>query len=328
MTRQEPLTPGTPEEVAARTRAAGLLREMLVDVQRSEPAVPTLTLLRRRPDDGTPGARRVGRSSVVGVLVVGLLSVGGVAAASTGATSGPLHGLGTAVRSAAGSLTAALDPSPEAERPDQVLGRGSVLPSAASGTGSSAGPVPPSRVAAGVPAGAGAAQTAREVRALLRAAASALDAGQPEQAAAPLSRAEAVLAAGGDLPGRPALDRWATALRARLDAAATVPPAGSADRGTGPGGEGPPAPGGPPARPVDPSGNRPVHTPAPRPASPPGGPPQAPAKEPRTPATAPSPAQPGGAADAPGGRPAAPPSGGRPSPGAAPGKGGGGRGGG
>jgi hypothetical protein len=223
MTRREPAGSGTPDEIAARERAGGFLRELLADVQRSDPAPPR-GLLRRtpgEPDEAEPARAR--RGAVVGVLALGMVSLGGVAAAST---SGPLHDLGAAVRSAAGAITGAQEPTPDVARPSQDGGR-PASPAARPVSSASKGAPVGQGLSSSARGAADGAQLAREVRGLLRAAAACLDAGQPGLAGTPLTRADLLLAARPELPGGPALHRWAAALRARLDSAGAAGP----DRG-------------------------------------------------------------------------------------------------
>jgi hypothetical protein len=95
--------------------ALGALRDLLVDV---ESDLPADRVVRGPGSDVLPlsgpavrGRRLVRRSAAVGVLTAGVLSLGGVAAATTVAPAGsPLHGLGQAVRSAAGAVAGAVTP--------------------------------------------------------------------------------------------------------------------------------------------------------------------------------------------------------------------------
>ena len=175
--------------------ALSLLRDLLLDVEADLPAATpvgrgstVLTLAAEEVPD-----RRLARSgTVVAVLTAGLLSLGGVAAASTLAPSGtPLHGLGEAVRSAAGAFVGAVtppespvapaaspSPSPTASRPV------SVAPAA---------PRPPAPTAA-VPAGARSQAAARQVAQLLDQAQALLADGRTKVAVARLDLAQRTLA--------------------------------------------------------------------------------------------------------------------------------------
>ena len=118
------------------------------------------------------GRRMARGGTAVAVLTAGVLSLGGVAAASTAAPAGsPLHGLGNAVRSAAGTVVDAVTP------PESVPRR--AIPSASA--------APPG---ATIAAAARSAAAARHLRALLSSAEQLLAAGQLTQAAQRLDQAE------------------------------------------------------------------------------------------------------------------------------------------
>lgn len=103
----------------------GLLRDLLSDVEADLPApapppVPVgrgSTILTLVGDDA-PERRLARGGTVVAVLAAGLVSLGGVAAASTLLPPGtPLHGIGQAVRSAAGAVVGAVSPPQPPVRP-------------------------------------------------------------------------------------------------------------------------------------------------------------------------------------------------------------------
>ena len=199
-----------------------LLRELLDDVDTDAAPARTstgTTVLSIAGDDRASRGLARG-AAVVGVLAAGLLSLGGVAAASTLVpVDTPLSGLGHAVRSAAGAVVDAVTPPdavrpaprPEPQRPEAV-------------------PVEPPPPAVQRPAAPGpdvsAAQRSRaaapEVTALLDGASSLLDAGRTDAAARRLGTAERRLADVLPADRGPLQERLAR-LQDRLAAARSAP---------------------------------------------------------------------------------------------------------
>lgn len=224
-----------------------LLRELMLDVERDLPAPARIshgsTVLALSGED-VPERRLARSGTVVAALTAGLLSLGGVAAATTLApVASPLHGFGQAVRAAAGAVVGAVSP-PESP------GRGTVpLPSPrALASGAAAGqPTPGPAVAALARSEA----AARQVDQLLLAAAGQLGAGRTTAAVTRLDLAERKLVEvlpvhRGDLAQRLA------ELRRQAVAASPKPR---------------PDPGTAPAKPAEPAG-RPAAEPAAKPDKP------------------------------------------------------------
>jgi hypothetical protein len=153
-----------------------------------------------------PPSRRGLRSGTAAALVAaGVLSLGGVAAASTMAPAGsPLHDLGQAVRAAAGAVVTAVTP-PESSRSPQAQPTSSPTQSAV-----------PSPAGAAVSAGSRSAAAARQVATHLDAAQAHLDAGRATQAEQRLDVAERRLPEVLPSDGAQALADRLAALRARL----------------------------------------------------------------------------------------------------------------
>lgn len=169
--------------------ALALLRELVLDVERDLPdGVPVgrgSTVLALAAED-VPERRVARGGAVVAALTAGVLSLGGVAAASP--ADSPLHGLGEKVRSAAGALVGAVTP------PQTPTRSGVGLPAASA----SPAPSPPAPVAAprspapgpAVAAAARSQAAARQVAQLLDAAEELLRAGRTSAAVARLDLAE------------------------------------------------------------------------------------------------------------------------------------------
>lgn len=160
---------------------------------------------------GSSNGRRTARSSAaVALVAAGVLSLGGVAAASTAAPAGsPLHGLGEAVRSVASTFADAVTP------PRTAPVRPVTTPSP-NGEARGATAADASRSAA----------AARQVSALLDAAQQLLGVGHARQAGERLDTAERRLPEVLPVHGAAALAGRLEQLRVRVDAqeaAATVP---------------------------------------------------------------------------------------------------------
>lgn len=212
--------------------ALSLLRELLLDVERDLPATPLShgTTVVALAADG-PDRRMARNGTVVAALAAGLLSLGGVAAASTLVPAGgPLHGLGEAVRSAAGAVVGAVTPPSSSGRPAAALPAASASPSA-SAVARVAAPAPRTASAAlrtptpgaTVSAAARSQAAARQVDQLLADADALLDAGRRTTAVQRLDLAERKLTEvledhRGTLPKRLA------DLRARATAAPAAKP--------------------------------------------------------------------------------------------------------
>ena len=194
-----------------------LLRDLLDDVSEEIAPVPVgcgSTVL-ALASDRTPERRTVRNGTLVAALTAGLLSLSGVAAASTLAPDGsPLAGLGDAVRSAVGAAVDSVTP------PDPV-----VRPSAAPPVEAPAVRAAPPAGTAPAPAGAAVSATARsqaaagQVSALLDAAAGMLREGRPQAASARLDTAERRLVDVLPAAGAPLAERLAD-LREQVAAAA------------------------------------------------------------------------------------------------------------
>lgn len=164
-----------------------LLRDLLEDVNEQETPVPVgcgstvLALAGDRP----PERRTVRRGVLVAAVTAGVLSLSGVAAATTMAPAGtPLHGLGQTLRAAVGAAVGSVTP------PDPVVPATPVAPSAAP----SPALVPAAPAGAEVSAAARSAAAGRQVAALLDAAEVLLREGRTEVASARLDTAEVRLA--------------------------------------------------------------------------------------------------------------------------------------
>jgi hypothetical protein len=170
-----------------------LLRELLLDVERDlAPTAPLShgTTVLARADAG-PERRLARNGTVVAALTAGLLSLGGVAAASTFAPAdSPLHGLGEAVRSAAGAVVGAVTPPTSPGRSAVVLPTPSASPTTAPT------PAPAAKAAAAprtptpgatVSAASRSRAAARQVDQLLVAAADLLKAGRTTAAVSRLT---------------------------------------------------------------------------------------------------------------------------------------------
>lgn len=206
---------------AADDAALGLLRALLLDVERDLPTPvghgsTVLALASSEESD-----RRIARGgTVVAVLAAGLLSLGGVAAASTLAPAGsPLHALGEAVRSAAGAVVGAVTPPASPGRSGVVPPPATASPSSVAAAPAKQTTVAPRTSPPGAPVSAASRSraAARQVDQLLDAAAGLLEAGRTTAAVARLDLAERKLtevlpADRADLPQRlAALREQATA---------------------------------------------------------------------------------------------------------------------
>lgn len=232
--------------------ALALLRELVLDVERDLPDGGPVgrgsTVLALAGAD-VPERRVARGGAVVAVLTAGVVSLGGVAAASP--ADSPLHGLGEKVRAAAGALVGAVTP------PQTPARSGVALPTASASPATTApAPVAAPRQPAPGPAVAAAARSraaARQVAELLDAAEALLRAGRTTAAVARLDLAERRLPAVLPAERAPLADRLA-ALRAQ------VPPPAQPAR-TAPAKKAPPkqqpATGReePPAKPAAPKGN-------------------------------------------------------------------------
>lgn len=199
-----------------------LLRELLLDVERDLPAPVGHGSSVMALAGGGPERRLARNGTVVAAFTAGLLTLGGVAAASTLApVDSPLHGLGQAVRSAAGAVVGAVTPPASPGRSGAVLSTAKGSPSAAAeGASVPRTPTPGATVSAAVRSRA----AARQVDRLLDDASALLTAGRTAVAVTRLDLAERrlteVLATDrADLPERLA------DLRAKATAALTATPA-------------------------------------------------------------------------------------------------------
>jgi hypothetical protein len=246
---------------AARDRAHGLLRELLADVPRDRPPgaarAPSSREAARR--------RRAVRGPIVAAVAVGVLSFGGVAAASTQVAAGnPLHGLGTVVRAAAAAVTGSTGPvaAPAGVARPMARASASAVPAPLPASASPGSALPGSALPGSAPPVP--VEPGQEVDQLLGTADELLAAGQVEQAQEVLAEVERALAGtpevadGADRRGR------AAALRKRVQKGA----GGASQSGTvqdqhreqGTGSGRPPGRAGPSARPsasADP-GEKPV----------------------------------------------------------------------
>lgn len=206
-----------------------LLRDLLEDVGQEEVPVPVgcgSTVL-ALAGDRTPERRTARNGALVVALAAGLLSVSGVAAASTLVPSGtPLHGLGEAVRSAVSlAVGAVTPPDPVAPAPEPAPLAPPAPPAPAPA------PADPARTGtADTPAGADvsaaarAAAAARQVTALLDAAAALLREGRTDVASVRLDTAERRLADVLPADAGPLAERLA-GLREQVQAASAPAPA-------------------------------------------------------------------------------------------------------
>lgn len=210
---------GADDEVLA------LLRDLLDDVTVDLPDVVDEPLpvgcgstVLPLANEQTPERRLVRGGTLVAIVAAGVLSLGGVAAASTVVSEGsPLHGLGEVVRSAAGAVVGAVTPPESAPAPRGAAPAEDAAPAPQAEPAPAAQHVAPGAV---VSAAAQSQAAARQVTALLDAAERLLDAGRAKAADARLDNAEAKLAAVLPADGAAALRERLVALRERADVAA------------------------------------------------------------------------------------------------------------
>ena len=236
--------------------ALALLLDLLADVSRDEVPAHGRPPLRTVVAPVHP-VRLLRRGSALAAVTAGVLSLTGVAAASTLVPAGaPLHGLGSAVRSAAGAVRDAVAPDVVQSGGTPVSGASPtatptvttrttapaevVRPAGTPSTGRpEERPVPGSTTAVDARSRAAAAQVAR----WLDEAARHLADGRVRQAAARLDQAQARLAEVRPADGAAALRDRLAALRARVEAAepasgrTTARPSGSSGKQDDPGPE-------------------------------------------------------------------------------------------
>ncbi len=178
--------------------ALALLRELLLDVERDLPArLPLGSTVLTLVGEDAPDRRLARGGTVVAALTAGLLSLGGVAAASTLAPTGsPLHGFGEAVRSAAGAVVGAVTPPTSSDRSAVAVAGPSASPSpSASALAGRAATAPrPPTPGPTVAALARSEAAARQVDHLLDEATALQEAGRTSAATSRLDRAERRLA--------------------------------------------------------------------------------------------------------------------------------------
>jgi hypothetical protein len=184
-----------------------LLRDVETDLPEGELQAPGLgsSVLPLSGDHRAPGRRTLRSGAAAALVAAGLLSLGGVAAASTMAPAGhPLHDLGQAVRSAAGAVVTAVTPPRSSPSPETQP------------TSSPTGTAAPSPAGAAVAVTSRSAAAARQVAAHLDAAQAHLDGGRATPARQQLDAAERGLAQVLPAHGAAALGERLAALRARL----------------------------------------------------------------------------------------------------------------
>lgn len=251
--------------------ALALLRDLLADVEHDLPdPVPMgrgSTVLRLANE--TSSDPRVARGgAVVALLAAGIVGLGGVAAASTSVAPGnPLHGLGEAVRSAAGALVSGVKPPAPQPRPTASL---AARPTPVDAPASDALPARPAAVVTPGRQVADAAHSvaaARQVAALLDQAEALLRQGRVAAAEQRLDTAEQRLV---DVSAEdaPALRARLAELRAEVDAARAAPAPQRTTPADGPRPSGPPADRGRPSSAAKPAAEpRPSHEPQGRPSA-------------------------------------------------------------
>lgn len=199
-----------------------LLRDLLEDVGQEEVPVPVgcgSTVL-ALAGDRTPERRTARNGALVVALAAGLLSVSGVAAASTLVPSGtPLHGLGEAVRSAVSLAVGAVTPPDPVTPAPEPAPLAPAAPPAPARTGTATAPA-----GADVSAAARSAAAARQVTALLDAADALLREGRTDVASVRLDTAERRLADVLPADAGPLAERLA-GLRDQVQAASAPAPA-------------------------------------------------------------------------------------------------------
>lgn len=203
--------------------ALALLRRLQRDVSTDLPAPAALPLQVTEP---ARGGRRLGRGGTIAIVAAGVLSIGGVAAAS--GPGMPLAGVRSAVSSAVHGVI-------EAITPDAPLGPGAARPTPSPGP--SAGTTPPGSA---VSAAARSAAAVQQIEANLDRAQAFLDQGKYAPAKAQLDAAASKLGYVLGAADRTRLGDRLAALAARL--AATPEPTGSPrpGGGAGPAGAGKP----------------------------------------------------------------------------------------
>lgn len=181
--------------------AVVLLRDLLADVEADLPGPAPVgrgSTVLALAGESAPERRTARNGAVVALLTAGLVSLGGVAAASTVvAPAHPLHGLGEVVRSAAGAVVDAV--TPPASRAGQPAGgsAGSSLslpPPAADAAQRATTTGPAGAPGQEVSAAARSTAAARQVAVLLAEAEQLLDDGRGSAAVERLDRAERRLA--------------------------------------------------------------------------------------------------------------------------------------
>ena len=218
-----------------------LLRDLLDDVTLDLPVAEPITAVTvgrgstvlPLASESTPERRLVRGSTFVAAVTAGVLSLGGVAAASTLAPAGSaLHGIGEAVRSAAGAVVGAVTPPEKAPADAPAV----TPPSPAAAVvppvqqpATNAGPAQPGP-AQPAPGRTVSAETrsqaaARQVAGLLDTAERLLDSGRTDAASQRLDLAERKLAEVLPADRADALKARLAALRERAAAAAAPAPA-------------------------------------------------------------------------------------------------------
>lgn len=195
-----------------------LLRDLLQDVSESAAPAPVgcgSTVL-SLAGDRSPQRSTVRSGTLVAAFTAGLLSLSGVAAASTLAPAGsPLHGLGEVVRSAVGAAVGSVTPpDPVATAPAVPVESPAARPTRTAPAATTTAPA-----GAAVSAAARSQAAARQVAALLDAAAGLLREGRPDAASARLDTATRRLADVLPADAAPLADRLAE-LREQVAAAA------------------------------------------------------------------------------------------------------------
>lgn len=199
----------------------GLVDDVDADVLPPVPVGCGSTVLRIAGESSVE-RRRARNGALVAAIAAGVLSLSGVAAASTVVPAdSPLAGLGQIVRSAAGAVVGAVTP------PDSIPARPVVtLPSPAASAARAAVAARPSAApGAEVSAAARSRAAVRQVTALLDAAQQLLADDRPAVAAARLDTAERRLADVLPAEAEPLAARLAQ-LRSEVEAATAGPPAG------------------------------------------------------------------------------------------------------
>lgn len=219
-----------------------LLRDVSTETPQAAPLGHGSSTVLTLDSESTPDRRLARNSGVVALLTAGVLTLGGVAAASTLVPQdNPLHGLGTVVRAAAGVVVGAVTlPEAPVEFSDGSRPGAASVPSSGTPGSAAAAPAPPGVARTPAPGATVAAvvrsqAAVRQLTALLDAAEALLADGRTTAAGARLDTAERRLAEVLPADAAPLEQRLAELRRRAEEPAAQPAPAPASDRPAPPG---------------------------------------------------------------------------------------------